>query len=89
MMKPANRGRPFRSRFDRSVQNSRTLNDSQEDDDDEEEETDVEKNSESFIVVPIRWFNLVADATACANTFVQVKHKTLEEKFQCNSLVLK
>ena len=55
-----------------------TLNDGKQNDNNEEEKWEIEKNSENFIGITIRRFNLVTDTTTSSDTFVQVEHEALK-----------
>ena len=58
--------------------NDETLNDGQKDDNDEQEEGNVKEDSDKLIVGTVRRLNDVANATAGADTLVQVEYKTGE-----------
>lgn len=55
-----------------------TLNNSQKNDDNEKEESYIKHYPVRFIVVSIWWFNLVTNTTTSSNSFIQVKHETLQ-----------
>lgn len=65
-----------------------TLNDGQQDNDDEEEESDVKDDAVELVLITIRGFNLITNATTGSYSLVQVEHKALPKQMHINLQLL-
>jgi len=67
-------------RFAQSIPSVLTLNDSQQDDNHEEEESDVEHYAVDFVIIAVRFADLVADTSTSSHAFVQMENEALRVK---------